>query len=272
MSRLPLPADWLVPDWPAPPGVRAVCTTRSCPAGDAPSAAPWGGFNLADHVGDAPQAVASHRAALAACTGARPVFLKQIHGCHVAELDAYAPDGQPADAAVTASSGVACTVMVADCLPVLLARADGAAVAAAHAGWRGLAGGVIEAAVQAVRRLGPHPPASAASATSAVEVVAWLGPCIGPDAFEVGPEVRAAFTAARPEAAACFTPRPGGKWLAHLPALARQRLAALGIPAWGNDGSPAWCTFSQPQLFHSYRARPVTGRMAACIWLQAGHP
>ena len=162
--------------------------------------------------------------------------------------------------------------MVADCLPVLLARADGAAVAAAHAGWRGLAGGVIEAAVQAVRRLGPHPPASAASATSAVEVVAWLGPCIGPDAFEVGPEVRAAFTAARPEAAACFTPRPGGKWLAHLPALARQRLAALGIPAWGNDGSPVWCTFSQPQLFHSYRARPVTGRMAACVWLQAGRP
>ena len=210
MSRLPLPADWLVPDWPAPPGVRAVCTTRSCPAGDAPSAAPWGGFNLADHVGDAPQAVASHRAALAACTGARPVFLEQVHGCRVAELDAYAPDGQPADAAVTASSGVACTVMVADCLPVLLARADGAAVAAAHAGWRGLAGGVIEAAAQAVRRLGPHPPASAASATSAVEVVAWLGPCIGPDAFEVGPEVRAAFTAARPEAAACFSPRPGG--------------------------------------------------------------
>ena len=263
------PADWLVPDWPAPPAVRAVCTTRACPAGVAPSAMPWGDFNLARHVGDAPQAVAAHRVALAACLGARPVFLEQTHGTRAICLRPETPDGLPADAAVTGAAGLACAVMVADCLPVLLARADGRAVAAAHAGWRGLAGGVLEAAAQALRHM------DAPDAAACPEVIAWLGPCIGPAAFEVGPEVRATFIEAAhapAETAACFAPLPGGKYLADLPALARLRLAALRIRAWGNDGTPAWCTASQPQRFYSWRAasraRQSRRRMAACIWLE----
>ena len=255
-------------EWPAPANVKTLVSTRN----GGVSQAPYSSLNVGGHVGDRPENVARNREIVQAAVPVPPAYLNQTHSSIVLPAADVLGSTPEADASFDRTGRAACAVMTADCLPVLLCDRAGTVVAAAHAGWRGLAGGVIEAAAQAVRRLGPHPPASAASATSAVEVVAWLGPCIGPDAFEIGPEVRAAFTAARPEAAACFTPRPGGKWLAHLPALARQRLAALGIPTWGNDGSPAWCTFSQPQLFHSYRARPVTGRMAACIWLQAGHP
>jgi len=157
--------------------------------------------------------------------------------------------------------------MVADCLPVLFTDTQGRAVAAAHAGWRGLLGqdgqGVLEAAYEEI-----HAMAQAASASGATEIIAWLGPCIGPQKFEVGPEVPAAFMAHQPEAAACFVPHGPGKWLADLPGLARLRLQALGVRGiYGNDGSPAWCTVSNSLRFFSYRRSPICGRMAASIWL-----
>lgn len=244
------PADWLVPDWPAPPGVRALCTTR---AGGV-SRGSFQGLNLGDHVGDAPADVAANRALLRDAMGAHPVFLRQVHGTDRLELDAVTADGATADACSTTMPGVACTVMVADCLPVLFADLDGRRVAAAHAGWRGLAAGVLEGALAAF----PAPD----------RVMAWLGPCIGPGAFEVGGEVQAAFTSVAPEAAGCFRPSgAAGKWLADLPALARQRLRAAGVGRiHGNDGTVAWCTVHNPLLFFSHRRDRVSGRFAACIW------
>lgn len=247
---------WLVPDWPAPPNVQALCTTRD----GGVSAGRYASLNLGDHVGDAPADVAANRARLGqALGGARPVFLQQVHGTGVASFEGAAadapPEGTAADAATTTRAGVACTIMVADCLPVLFADAAGRRVAAAHAGWRGLAQGVLERTVACFEA----PPA---------EIVAWLGPCIGPAAFEVGAEVKAAFEAHAPEAAACFVPGAApGKWLADLPALARQRLGALGIGAvHGNDGSAAWCTVANPSRFFSHRRDGVSGRFAALVW------
>lgn len=256
--------DWLIPQWPAPTGVRAVCTTRA----GGHSAPPYDSLNLGDHVGDDALAVGANRAVLAQALGAQPVFLRQVHGAGVAELDAHTPQGTEADACLTREHGVACTIMVADCLPLLFTDIQGSFVAAAHAGWRGLAGqgeaGVLEAVFK-------HFSASrlAGQAQDATEIIAWLGPCIGPQAFEVGPEVKAAFEAHDPQAAACFRPAAApGKWLADLPALARQRLAALGIKrVYGNDGSRAWCTVSNPSRFFSHRRDGVSGRLAACVWL-----
>lgn len=267
-----LPRHWLVPEWPAPAGVRAVFTTRGASAADGASAPPYARFNLGDHVGDAPAAVAANRVALQAAIGARPVFLNQVHGTGVRLLAASTPDGASADAAATAEAGLACTIMVADCLPVLFTDRQGHAVAAAHAGWRGLAGGVLERTLACFGALVGAQPAQAAINIEANEVLAWLGPCIGPQAFEVGPEVREAFLAADAGAGDCFVPTgQGGKLLANLPALARRRLAAAGVSAvWGNDGSPAWCTVAQGQRYFSYRRDQATlggtGRMAACIW------
>ena len=250
--------DWLIPEWPAPDSVRAVCTTRA----GGRSQPPYDSLNLGDHVGDDPLAVGANRAVLAqALGGARPVFLQQVHGQGVVALDAHTPQGMQADACLTREAGVACTIMVADCLPLLCTDAQGRFVAAAHAGWRGLAGagggegGVIEALV-------------AALGVPAREMLVWLGPCIGPQAFEVGDEVRAAFEAHDGQASACFRPAGrAGKWLADLPALARQRLAALGVAGvYGNDGSPAWCTVANPSRFFSHRRDGVSGRLAACIW------
>ena len=252
------PSDWLVPDWPAPPSVRALFTSR---AGGV-SAAPCDSFNLGDHVRDDPAAVALNRQRLAAVIGVRPVFLQQVHGTAVAELDAQTPDGTVADACLSTQTGVACAVMVADCLPVLFTNAAGTAVAAAHAGWRGLAGGVLEACLERFTQVAP----------ASGEVLAWLGPCIGPRAFEVGDEVRAAFLARQPEAAACFEALPqAGKHLANLPQLARLRLQAFGITqVHGNDGTPPWCTVTQSARFFSHRRDAArlgsTGRMGACIW------
>ena len=247
--------ETFTPDWPAPARVRALCTTRR----GGVSVAPWDSFNLGDHVGDDPRAVAANRAALAqALGGARPVFLRQVHGTDCVALDAKTPDGTEADACATTRPGVACTIMVADCLPVLLCDAAGTRVAAAHAGWRGLAGGVLASVLQ-----GFDP----------ARTLAWLGPCIGPTAFEVGGEVQAAFEAQDTGASACFRPAPSGepgKWLADLPALARRRLQALGLQAsriHGNDGSAAWCTFSDASRFFSHRRDRVSGRLAASIWL-----
>lgn len=285
-------AAWLVPDWPAPPGVHALCTSR---AGGV-SSGPWASLNLGDHVGDDPAHVAANRERLGTAIegitpGARTVFLQQIHGVGIVELGAASAHGQVADACVSKTPGMACTIMVADCLPVLFAHDSGLVVAAAHAGWRGLAGippgrseqlpgpGVLEETFRHFCAL-----VCQAQATELpVEVVAartlvWLGPCIGPDSFEVGTEVRAALAANHAEALEHFRALSAGrgKYLANLPALARQRLQALGITAiYGNDGGAQWCTVANPSRFFSHRRDAArlgsSGRFAACIWVD-GRP
>lgn len=255
--------DWLVPDWPTPPGVQAVCTAR---AGGV-SEAPYASLNLGRHVGDMPARVAENRRRLAQALGARPVFLEQVHGTAAVTLGARTPDGLAADAGVTTETGVACTIMVADCLPLLLASADGRVVGAAHAGWRGLANGVFAATLARFVAVASAEYTDSAIKTGANDVLAWLGPCIGPGAFEVGQDVWDAFVARQPQAAAHFQPQRPGKYLADLPALARMQLQALGITrVFGNDSAAAWCTVSQPSRFFSHRRDGVSGRMAACIW------
>ncbi len=242
--------DLIVPDWPAPPGIRAAFTLRT----GGVSRPPFDGCNIAAHVGDEPRAVAGNRALLRTSLGlpAEPAWLEQVHGHEVADLDEQASHGPPgrADAAVTRIPGRICAIQVADCMPVLLAAADGSAVGAAHAGWRGLAGGVLEATVRAMKT----PPA---------ELLAWLGPAIGPAHFEVGEEVRAAFLAADAGAAAAFTANPRGRWQCDLYALARRRLAALGVSSVHGGG---WCTYADPGRFFSYRRDGRCGRMAALTW------
>lgn len=264
--------DWIVPQWPAPATVRAVCTTR---AGGV-SLAPFDSLNLGDHVRDEVAAVAANRLALQQAIGARPVFLQQVHGMAVASLDAATPDATIADASVTATAGVACTIMVADCLPVLLTNRQGNRVGAAHCGWRGLAGEGEKGALEAVFESFWHLPgvdwSQLAIKKEASDTLAWLGPCIGPQAFEVGVDVREAFCAADGAAASCFRPLGAGKYLADLPALARQRLSRMGITAvYGNDGGAGWCTVSNPARYFSHRrdavARGGSGRLAACVWL-----
>lgn len=264
----PLASDWLLPEWPAPANVRAVCTTRY----GGVSSPPYDSMNLGSHVGDDASAVTHNRAVLKQVLGVKPVFLNQVHGTDMLALAHDTPDGATADGAVTRERSLACTIMVADCLPVLLCDAQGTQVAAVHAGWRGLAGegarsgdiGVLEQVLKQYRSLVPVEYSQAAT-----EVIAWLGPCIGPTAFEVGVEVVDAFTHTNPQALQCFSPQPGGKWLADLQALARQRLAALGVArVFGNDGSAPWCTVSNPLRFFSHRRDRVSGRLAACIWLE----
>lgn len=262
---------WIVPEWDAPTRVKAVCSTRV----GGVSLPPFDSFNLGDHVRDDPHHVAANRERLrqhmAPC---RPVFLQQVHGTQVVQLQSGTPDGTKADGCVAlAGSGVAATIMVADCLPVLLALKSGKAVAAAHAGWRGLAGGVLEATVASLQTAAGADPADPAESA----VVAWLGPCIGPEAFEVGAEVREAFLAAshpstRSATEACFAPQASGKHLANLPGLARLRLRSVGVSSvGGNDGTPTWCTVSQPSVFFSHRRDAArlgsTGRMAASVWI-----
>lgn len=270
-------ASWLIPDWPAPSNVRAVFTTRQ----GGLSAAPWDSLNLGDHVGDDPGHVHANRAALQLAAGMRAVFLRQIHGNAVLALDAASQDNAKADACFTKQPELACTIMVADCLPVLLTTTDGIAVAAAHAGWRGLAGsaaqgynGVLEA-LFASFSASFSVVAQQVRAQPAIKTIAWLGPCIGPKAFEVGAEVKAAFEAGQPGAAQFFVPMAAGKYLADLAGLARRRLHALGITdVYGNDGSAPWCTVGNPEKFFSHRRDAsgtrsgfnTTGRMAACIW------
>jgi len=243
--------------WPA--HVHVLCTTR---AGGI-SAPPWDSFNLGTHVGDSPAAVQANRARLQSLLGkdVHPVYLQQVHGTQVQMLDAHTPNGLPADASTTRHAGIACTVMMADCLPVLFANRSGTQVAAAHAGWRGLAAGVLETTLACFDR--------------ADEVLAWLGPCIGPSAFAVGAEVRKAFCQTNSAATAHFQPLNKGQWRADLAALARQRLHAAGVAhISGNDSTPAWCTVGNPSRFFSHRRdSPLfgsSGRMAACIWIAAG--
>ena len=239
-----------------PQGLGAWMSTRA----GGHSTAPWDSFNLGDHVGDVPEAVQANRQLLAHTLGVRPVFLKQVHGQDVIELMPDTPDGAVADACFTFAPGLACTIMVADCLPVLLTHPDGGVVAAAHAGWRGLAGGVIEQTVSAMCQ---------AKGLKAQHLSVWLGPCIGPTAFEVGDEVRQTFMQADANMQRYFKAHPthSNKWLADLAGMARARLAALGIQdIHGNDSTPAWCTVGQSSRFFSYRRDGVTGRFAACIW------
>ena len=260
--------DWLVPDWPAPAGVRAVCTTR---AGGV-SLPPYASFNLGLHVGDAVQAVSHNRAALAQALDRTPTWMHQVHGTALLQLPSVEAAAPTADGAWTLERGAVCAVMVADCLPVLMCSTDGAWVAAAHAGWRGLAGeggvGVLEATFKAFRAV-----AHVETAPAAPELIAWLGPCIGPRAFEVGSEVRSAFlqdltdSSQATAVSDCFVPLGPGKYLADLPGLARLRLAALGVNrVYGNGGSPDWCTVGNPSRFFSHRRDGVSGRMVACIW------
>ena len=269
MNSLPAQA-LLLPQWPVAPNVRAVFTTRQ----GGLSAAPYDSLNLGSHVGDDPAAVAHNRALLRQYLGLEPNYLEQVHSTRVVLLDAVLPDTACADGSATRTPGVACTVMVADCLPVLLSDRHGRWVAALHAGWRGLLGaagvGVLEQGVAAYcKEFGALAPVD--SAQAATDLIAWLGPCIGPTAFEVGAEVRQAFVEADAGAAQCFQPLLQGKWLADLPALARRRLAACGVTAvHGNDGSLPWCTVSNPARFFSHRRDRVSGRMAACVWLERG--
>jgi len=245
------PQAWLVPhaEWPA--NVNAVFTSRQGGC----SAAPYGSLNVGNHVGDDPENVHRNRQTLAQAVGVRPVFLNQVHGCEVVQLSHDTPDGLTADACWTDMPGLACTVMVADCLPVLFAAEDGSSVAAAHAGWRGLCDGVIEATVKAMH---------AAPDT----LMAWLGPAIGPQAFEVGEEVRQEFIAAHSDAISAFTPSSQGKWLGNLYLLARQRLNRLGVTAvYGGGTDRDFCTFSDQARFFSFRRDGATGRMASMIWL-----
>jgi hypothetical protein len=247
--------DWLLPDWPVPAGVGGVMTTR---AGGC-SQPPYDSMNLGAWVGDEPASVEENMRRLAGATGARPVFLKQVHGARVVNVDDVAPGTGPleADASVATRPGVACTITVADCLPVLFAAANGRAVGAAHAGWRGLAGGVLENTAKAV--------AEAAGCGSG-EVVAWLGPCIGPRAFEVGPEVVEAFGEA---GRARFVPhrRSDGSaaWLGDLARLAHDRLAKSGLR---QISGGQWCTVEDGVRFFSYRRDRTTGRLAAVVWLR----
>lgn len=242
---------WIEPDWPAPPNVRALITTR---AGGASRGA-YAGLNLGLHSGDDAEAVTHNRASLRQWLPAEPLWLRQVHGTAVAEADATA--GSPeADAAVARRPGTVCAALTADCLPLLLCDQEGTVVAAAHAGWRGLCSGVIEQTLLAMDR----PPQV---------LLAYLGPAIGPAAYEVGAEVRAAFIAADPgadpESGAAFAPGKPGKYYADLYALARRRLARSGVARVYGGG---YCTYTERERFYSYRRDGATGRMASLIWIQ----
>ncbi len=241
-------SDWMIPDWPAPANVRACTTTRH----GGVSLAPYTSFNLGKHVGDVMENVTTNRAQLKQRLNlpSPPVWLTQVHGTQVVDAASAVPDCT-ADASYARQAGAVCAVLTADCLPVLLCNREGSMVAAAHAGWRGLASGVIEATVTALRA----PPES---------LMAWMGPAIGPQAFEVGGEVREVFITHDPQAAAAFTPTPGGRWLADIYLLARQRLAHQGVTAVYGGGE---CTFTDARRFYSFRREKVTGRMASLIWL-----
>lgn len=243
----------LEPNWPPAGRVRAVCTLRT----GGVSLAPYAALNLATHVGDAKKAVVENRRLIREQLSlpSEPLWLEQVHGIDVLDADVHAGAAlRPADAAVTRQPGRVLAVLVADCLPVLLARRDGTAIAVAHAGWRGLAAGVLERTFQALGAAGS-------------QLQAWFGPSISAPCFEVGNEVRAAFLAHDAGAAACFSANARGRWQCDLPALARQRLAALGVSTIEESKR---CTASEPEHFYSYRRDGQTGRIATLIWIAAG--
>jgi polyphenol oxidase len=241
--------EWLEPEWPVPRRVRVVSTLRTGGA----SSGSYGSLNLAAHVGDDPGSVNENRRQLREAAGlpSEPLWLEQVHGCDVVAHLGQA--GVPrADAATAAAPGRVCAVMTADCLPIVLADRSATRVAVAHAGWRGLAGGIVEATVAALGR-------------QAGELVAWLGPAIGPGAFEVGSEVRQAFVRRFAGADACFAANHRGRFQADLHGLARLALASAGVlSVFGG----AWCTATDSQRFFSFRRDGVTGRMATLAWLE----
>lgn len=242
------PHDWITPDWPAPSWVRAITTTRQ----GGVSKGTYTAMNLGDHVDDQPDAVADNRQHLldTLALPAEPVWLRQVHGRTIVLADQAAPNPE-GDGATSWSPGHVCAVLTADCLPVLLCNSAGTRVCAVHAGWRGLADGVIEAGIDALQL-----PESS--------LMAWLGPAIGPQAFEVGDDVRNAFIAHDPAAATAFQPQRD-RWHANLYQLARERLASRGITrVYGGD----YCTYTDSERFYSYRRDGVTGRMATLIWLE----
>ncbi|QIZ50260.1 peptidoglycan editing factor PgeF [Dickeya zeae] len=238
----------LIPDWPAPARVRACSTTRL----GGVSNAPYDSLNLGNHVGDSPLHVQDNRQRLLATAGlpVMPHWLEQVHGTQVINLDQVSSDSLTGDAAYTTRQDRVCAVMTADCLPVLFCSADGDEVAAAHAGWRGLQAGVLE---ETLRHFHARP----------ADILAWMGPAIGPQQFEVGGEVREAFLQVDPTADCAFVPR-NGKFLADIYQLARLRLAAAGVTqVFGGE----YCTVSDSGRFFSYRRDGMTGRMATLIWL-----
>lgn len=237
----------IVPDWPVPATVRSFVTTRS----GGYSARPFDSFNLASHVGDDPERVMTNRDRLRGCLPATPRWLSQVHGTHVLEASDM-EDGSEGDAVFSIKKQTVCAVLTADCLPVLLCDRAGTVVAAAHAGWRGLCHGVLEATVRRLNRQG-H------------EILAWLGPAIGPQAFEVGQDVRTAFIKEDPRADQAFSSLGRDKFLCDLYFLARQRLQNMGVQQiFGGNR----CTFNEKATFFSYRREPVTGRFATLIWLE----
>lgn len=244
---------WLIPDWPAPTGVRAAVSTRQGPG---VSVDAWGRFNLGARCGDAPEAVTANRAAVRSALGLGrdPHWLQQVHGVDVADADGRHEDAEPrADASVTRRAGEPLVILTADCLPVLFCTADGRAVAAAHAGWRGLQAGVLEAALQALQA----PPA---------QVMAWLGPCIGQASYEVGDEVRDAFLAVDAGATGGFDPARPGHWLCDLAWLARRRLQGAGVTQVYGGGFDT----RTDNRFYSYRRDGAqSGRFASLIWREA---
>lgn len=239
-------ADFLIPEWPAPSRVCALQTLRT----GGVSLPPWDALNLGEHVGDALPDVLANRTFLRQALPAEPLWLQQVHGNVAVDADfaGYLPE---ADAAFSRRSAQVCAVMTADCLPVLFCDRAGSVVAAAHAGWRGLLAGILEKTISGM-------------AVRPSELLAWLGPAIGPDCFEVGDEVRAAFVATDTSLLAAFKPYAPGKWLADIYALARQRLYKAGVGAISGGNL---CTVSEPKRFFSYRRDGVTGRMASLIWL-----
>jgi YfiH family protein len=245
MSRARLDPQWIVPSWPAPPHVKAVVTTRS----GGVSRGPYESFNLGFSTGDDADATSVNRSRLDAFLPQAPRWLQQVHGAHV--IDAESAQERPqADASVAREADTVCAIQVADCLPVLFTDSGGSIVAAAHAGWRGLAAGVIDNTICAMG-VDPH------------DVLAYIGPGIGPRHFEVGDDVLAAFARADAGASHSFTPAAPGKWLCDLPALARRALQRSGVTRiYGGD----LCTYSDAQRFFSYRRDRETGRMAALIW------
>lgn len=276
-------SEWeiIAPDWPAPARVRSAFTLRT----GGVSVSPYDSLNLGAHVGDAGDAVAENRHRLRGRLGlpAEPVWLQQVHGVEVADLDALGEpsaagsgreraagsrsgrehvDGGPAasptseppraDASVTRTPGRVCVIQVADCMPVLFAVRDGSAVGAAHAGWRGLAGGVLE---ETVRKLAVPPQ----------QLIAWLGPTIGRGHFEVGEDVRSAFVLRDPDTASALEPNARGRWQCDLYALARRRLSALGVQDVFGGG---WCTYADAARFFSFRRDGQCGRMAGLVWME----
>ena len=253
MSKTPIPDFWLPADWPAPSNIKAGTTLRS----GGISLPPYDTFNMGDHVGDDPKAVAENRQRLIPSLPlpAEPVWLKQVHSKVIVDAANTLPSTIEADGSVSSEAGVVCAVLTADCLPLLICNKQGTQVAAVHAGWRGLADGIIEQALEKFNE-------------DKDNLLIWLGPAIGPNSYEVGDEVRNRFIAHDPDAISAFESRHQshqGKWLMNIYTLARQRLKAQGV---ADIYGGTFCTFTATEHFYSYRREGITGRMANLIWIE----